>query len=706
MFKLSLSVSKATPKNKTEALTVIDFTQKEFDITPTSDLRDLLTTRVYSTNYWKNGHCTKSNYLGMYGLTMDIDKDVSIESAKEMFKDFNYIIHTSTSHKADMPKKGGVQDRFRVILPCDPANYGKYADPKIGYALYMALIAKYPFVDTSCAELARKYFPYLNGAYPQLFECYINDTGVYYNIDDKEVDAAIAARKVTAPKRLVKADDIADPNRKYLHRHDELLLVDKVTKKRVSEFREQTAVYCPFCDDINSQSASGLLTFTKAGYPMIHCSHCEGEHKAAGNPQNGKYHLPTNEQFFNIMYIENKLYIVNELKNNVTVGLLPDSHLYGLSTDGQKAFKHWLAHHRYFTSESFTVERKVNGYIDELQWDLLTDEGILDINIPLVPADVKDNDYINNWLDNIFGTYSEFIKDWLAMYCYTNFRPMPILIINGPRGSGKSTFAEFVANLFAGVSMDWKGSNDQFTPYNEKRLLIIDEANVDKKEQYTLFKAITGQEKLSVNKKHKADYQVKNNLCLILLTNEATPMFLVEAERPLSDEENQFFMYYMERRSVGLNSDIKLELKERAGHYARTELRERAEAIFASGSIKKCRYTIPTPRTELMNEQFDNARSSLDYECDTLYKYCTEGYLVKDRLGIVMSKLGPYDVITASQLQNLIDSAKLAHNNIKSFRERMQSHGYLKRTKLRMNGEDAWEINPTGKERFDKKKGS
>lgn len=692
MFKLTLSVSKTQPKTKTEGLTITEFNQKELDIEVNSDLKGLFTTRLYSTNYWEGGKCKKSNYIGMYGLTMDVDDGLSLEQAKDMFKEYNYIIHTSTSHKADIETKGGIQDRFRIILPADPSKYGKYTDPIQATALYSALIKRYPFIDVACAELARKYFPFLNHAYPQLFECYINDTGKYYEIPDSEILPFVNAKKAGPKKYVPPTNDLADSNFKYIHLDDEVLLKDK-TPRRISDFTEQTPIYCPFCDDINSASASGWITFTKKGHPMLLCSHCEQEHSKTGNPQNGKYFLPLNEQYNNILYIEKDLYMIKEGEINVTLGKVPESYLYGLSQDSQKELKLWLAHNRYFTSENFTVERKVDAQSEVLRWKLDAGRGILDINIPPIPVDVKDNEYIDNWLDISFKQYAEFIRDWLAMYCYSNFRPMPLLIINGPRGSGKSTFAEFVAALFNGVSMDWKGDKDQFTEFNEKRLLIIDEANVDKKEQYTTFKALTGQQTLSVNKKYKARYQVRNNLCLILLTNEFNPMYLVAQEKPKTPNDNQFFMYCMEKpENSTINSDIKDELRERAGYYVRTVLKERAEKLFASGIARKCRYTIPTPMTEMMVDSFANAKTSLEYECDLVAMFLHDGYLVKDKMGTIMGQLGPYSIVTMAEIQELINKAGLEHSNAKSFRDRMQQMGFLRRKVLRKGGQDAWEF--------------
>jgi len=73
-------------------------------------------------------------------LVMDIDEDLSIVEAKEMFKEYKYLIATTKSHQVE--KKGLKCDRFRVILSA--------VDVPIGDDYFKAMRAlerKYPFID-------------------------------------------------------------------------------------------------------------------------------------------------------------------------------------------------------------------------------------------------------------------------------------------------------------------------------------------------------------------------------------------------------------------------------------------------------------------------------------------------------------------------------------------------------------------------------
>ena len=126
MIKLALSVSKAEPKSKTEGMKVTEFKRADFEFDkPEEYIKKLFTTRLYSTNYWLDGRCSQKNFLGLYGVTLDVDAGLSLIEARELFKEYNYIIHTSTSHRADKGNSG-VQDRFRVILPFDTSHYNDY----------------------------------------------------------------------------------------------------------------------------------------------------------------------------------------------------------------------------------------------------------------------------------------------------------------------------------------------------------------------------------------------------------------------------------------------------------------------------------------------------------------------------------------------------------------------------------------------------
>jgi hypothetical protein len=178
----------------------------------------------------------------------------------------------------------------------------------------------------------------------------------------------------------------------------------------------------------------------------------------------------------------------------------------------------------------------------------------------------------------------------------------------------------------------------------------------------------------------------------VMLTNEQVPMYLVNTERPKNPSENQFFMMSMERANTVINSNIKNELCDRAGWYIRTELRARYEDLKARGVFKANRYSIPVPITPFLEHQYANARTSLDYECDSIFLACINGIQKKDRLGNLQETIGPFDTLSTEDLRKIISASDLKNSNVKSFRERMQTHGYLSKVMTRKNGLDAWKV--------------
>jgi hypothetical protein len=87
-------------------------------------------------------------------IVMDIDEGMSIDYAKEIFKDYYAIITTTRNHQKE--KNGVVSDRFRVILL---ANKYIFTTPK-KYKQLMENIQKfYDFsMDTACFDKAHIYY--------------------------------------------------------------------------------------------------------------------------------------------------------------------------------------------------------------------------------------------------------------------------------------------------------------------------------------------------------------------------------------------------------------------------------------------------------------------------------------------------------------------------------------------------------------------
>ena len=74
-------------------------------------------------------------------LVLDIDDGLTITEAKEMFKEYKYLIATTKSHQVE--KKGLKCDRFRVILTSSDIPKGDEY-----FEFTKILEKKYPFIDT------------------------------------------------------------------------------------------------------------------------------------------------------------------------------------------------------------------------------------------------------------------------------------------------------------------------------------------------------------------------------------------------------------------------------------------------------------------------------------------------------------------------------------------------------------------------------
>lgn len=73
-------------------------------------------------------------------LILDIDDGLTISEAKEIFKEYRYLIATTKSH--NRPKKGLTCDRYRVVLQSHNIPSGDAY-----FALMDFLKIKYPFID-------------------------------------------------------------------------------------------------------------------------------------------------------------------------------------------------------------------------------------------------------------------------------------------------------------------------------------------------------------------------------------------------------------------------------------------------------------------------------------------------------------------------------------------------------------------------------
>jgi len=240
------------------------------------------------------------------------------------------------------------------------------------------------------------------------------------------------------------------------------------------------------------------------------------------------------------------------------------------------------------------------------------DECVFTAHIAAKPVKVKDNQFVEDYLASAFCEHKEFIKKWLAVFYYTNYKKLPFLILTGKRTVGKNTFAQAISEMFPTLCEITEELDGSFNPEGEKKLLIIDEAVSSGKMQYVKLKQLSGASHIKINEKYVPKYKVRNNLNLIVLSNDDDAITVSRDELPPNEYENQFFVYKMKKFEGKPDPNFEQKLIDRLGYYIRTELKE----VFDKIDFEGCRYSIPVPITEEEKLLFQNCISDLEAETD------------------------------------------------------------------------------------------
>lgn len=116
-------------------------------------LPDIITKHTYSLATFKDNHRTNANYQQVPAIGLDFDDGLSIEDARDVFKDYKHIIGPTRNHRK--PKNGVVADRFRVILfLSEPIT-----DRNVYLATIGSLLEQFPAADRACKDPARMFYP-------------------------------------------------------------------------------------------------------------------------------------------------------------------------------------------------------------------------------------------------------------------------------------------------------------------------------------------------------------------------------------------------------------------------------------------------------------------------------------------------------------------------------------------------------------------
>ncbi len=276
-------------------------------------------------------------------------------------------------------------------------------------------------------------------------------------------------------------------------------------------------------------------------------------------------------------------------------------------------------YYRYLVKSRHIQNLRRIDYISDVScqqsyYDFNWDEGVFTVHVPPKNGMVQDNAFIENFLEDLFGQYKQFIKEWLAAFFYTNYKKLPFLILTGERGTGKNTFAESIFTVIPTLSVNIKELGNNFNPYLEKKLVVLDEMNSGGKLQYQELKKLSGQKYAEINKKYAPQYTVQNNLNMIIMSNEVSPVSVSRDEVPTDENNNQFFVYRVENKIKNFDPEFLDKLAGRWYHYIVTELK----TVFESLNFDGKRYSISTPITAEEKELFQNGATDLEIEVDKL----------------------------------------------------------------------------------------
>jgi len=624
-----------------------------------TNLTKMVRTQSYIPSELKDGYKVKNNVLAVHNIILDFDKgSIPFRDFIKEAKGFRFscVVHTTVNHqklKIDSNTGeeivGSAVDKFRVIIPLnEPITEHEYESCQTYWQ------NKYLDIDTTSFQGNRYYK--VNPA-----------AEVYFHNSYLDSDGNIVYTKFLNPRTAGMITKVKKKNGTNNTFSSDLMIKMKSGQEvRISEITSKSQVFCPFCDPAKRQhpnNDNAFVDFNDSGERYLYCSSEDKTYREKDSADiiqvkcdkfwsygTSIYEAGIVSDVFSLENISEKKFYVKvgaeskEIKQEYFDYLVTKKHLHRLNR----------------------IDNIGDITVPESTYEFDKISGNITVKIKALPVKIQDNKFIENYLETVFGQHKDFIKQWLAVYTYTNYKKLPTVILTGDRGVGKNTFGEIVMAIYPALSETASDLQNNFTPFAEKKLLLIDESDSNGKVQYQMLKKFSGQKFLDVNKKFLPQYQVRNNLNILLLSNNDLPIYVERDEKPTNSRNNQFFVYRL-MPHADFDAMYQDKIIERLGYYIHTELR----SVFEKLNLDGYRYSIDVPITPDEQKLFNNSVTDIEAEADRLIDYLESHINDPSWDNYKFTKAG---ILPTSFFENLILNQRV--NKVKVI-QNLQKRGYI-----------------------------